>query len=103
MQQVQLIALVQTFASTHHAYMSMDSNDIFVFENDKIHFQPSKLAVSPVPYTEGAYYVRIENLYFPAAFTPSELNKHITTAWNLECEPATRYLKKEYLPGELCK
>jgi hypothetical protein len=103
MQHAQLMALVQIFAATHHAYVSVDVSDVFVFENGKIHFQPSKLAISPVPYTEGAYYVRIKDLYFPAAFTPSQLKKNMLIAWNLACEPSASYLKADFLRSELCK
>ena len=103
MHHTQLLAFVQSFAAIHQAYVSIDPDEIFVFENGKVHFQSSKIAISSVPYTQGAFYVRIKNLYFPAAFTPSELNKYMTVAWNLECEPAALYLRPRFLSHELCK
>ena len=42
-------AIVQTFAIAHNAYLVADAdlNELFLYEKDKIIFQPAKLSILP--------------------------------------------------------
>jgi len=107
MQHAQLLTLVHALAVALNAYVSVDdsSGAILLYEQDRVIFQPSKLTLLPVPYTKGAYYVKMGQLHFPAAFTPSEIRKHIYTAWEIDCENGvhTGFLKSGFQPHEICK
>lgn len=105
MQHAQLLTLVHALAVVLNAYVSVDNTTIFLYEQDRVIFQASKLTLSPVPYTDGAYYVKLGPLHFPAAFTPTEIRKHIYTAWEIQCTAGvkTGFLKSGFHPREICK
>ena len=104
----QLMILVHAFALTQHAYVSVDKETgcVYIYENNKVIFHPSKIIISHVPYTDGAFYVCLNtaDVYFPPAFTPREMIKHLKTAWDLNCIPKetqkTRFLEPGYLSSD---
>ena len=105
MQHTQLLALVRALAVALHAYVSVDNKAVMLYEQDRVLFQPAKLVLQPVPYTDGAYYVRLGALHFPPAFTPIQLRAHILTAWDAQCEKGVRagFLPNGFHPREICK
>lgn len=105
MQPSQLLSLVRALAVVLNAYVSVDdsSGAILLFEQGRVLFQPCKLIIQPVPYTEGAYYVKLGQLHFPAAFTPTEVRRHIRTAWDIQCEVEAGFLKHGFNAREICK
>ena len=107
MHHTQLLSLVQALAVVLNAYVSVDDSTgaILLYEQGRVMFQPCKLMLYPVPYTDGAYYVKLSQLHFPAAFTPTEVRTHIHMAWNVRCDAGVRagFLEKGFRPSEICK
>jgi hypothetical protein len=107
MHHTQLLSLVQALAVVLNAYVSVDDSTgaILLYEQGRVLFQPCKLMLYPVPYTDGAYYVKLSQLHFPAAFTPTEVRTHIHTAWDVRCDAGVRagFLEKGFRPSEICK
>ena len=100
----QVMLLVNAFALAHHAYVSLDTDteSIFIYENDKVLFSPSKVTIFRVPYTDGGFYVFLNamDIYFPPAYTPTEMKRYLEKAWNAKCTPKetqeTRFLESGF-------
>jgi hypothetical protein len=107
MQHKQVLSVVQALAVVLNAYVSIDESTgvILVYEQGRVLFQPSKLILQPVPYTDGAYYVKLGQMHFPAAFTPTQVRRHIQTAWDVQCDKGVEagFLKNGFHPREICK
>jgi len=105
MQHAHLLALVRALAVALHAYVSVDGNAILMYDHDRVLFQPAKLVLLPVPYTDGAYYVRLGALHFPPAYTPAQVRTNILAAWDVKCEKGMKegFLGNGFKAHDICK